>query len=763
VSGPLPAAEATEVIERYCVRCHSDERMTGNLSLEGYDAERAHESAEIGEKMILKLRAGMMPPPGGRRPPADSLLQLVETLESVIDRAAAERPNPGARRFQRLNRAEYERVIHDLLGLEIDAARWLPSDTYLGNFDNLSAAQGLSTTLLEAYLRAATEVSRLAVGMPNAPETTSSYELPVELSQHAWDHIPGAPFGTRGGTVVTHDFPADGEYVFEVVTQFGTGAPDTDVDISIDGRGVAQLALEHGDGGTVPIMTKPIFVRAGQHRVAAAFIRKIDGPYEDRLRPPRWSFTGGEDSRAWANYGITVLAHLRDLRITGPLEAAGVSETESRRRIFTCRPTTPIEARPCAESILSRLATLAYRRPLEPADLDGPMEFFDAGFAQGDFELGVRTGLQAILASPSFLFRLERQSPEAEAGEPYRLADVDLASRLSFFLWGTVPDEELLEIAAGERLSDPSVLEQQVARMLADPRSEALATRFASQWLRLQDAEKNSPDSYLYPDFTAQLRSDMVRETQLLFDHLVREDRSLFEIVTADYTFLNERLARHYGIDGVVGEHFRRVQYPDATRRGVLGQGSMLLLTSMPNRTSPVLRGKWVMEVLMGSPPPPPPPDVPAFETTTAAVAGRLLTTRERMEEHRSNPTCNACHRLMDPIGLALDNFDVTGRWRTRENGMPLDTEGTFYDDTPITSPEDLAAILLSRPLPIGRSFAANMLAFATGRRVEYYDQPTVRAIAREAEANDYRLSSFIMGVVTSDPFRMAIQPTTAP
>jgi hypothetical protein len=533
-----------------------------------------------------------------------------------------------------------------------------------------------------------------------------------------------------------------------------------DIDISIDGQGVAQLALEHGDGGTVPIRTNPIFVRAGQHRVAAAFIRTIDGPYEDRLRRPRWSFTGGEDSRGWANYGITVLPHLNELRVTGPLQPMGVSETETRLRIFTCRPAAPSEERPCAEAILSRLATLAYRRPLTSEDLAGPMEFYDVGAAEGGFEVGVRTGLQSILASPAFIFRLEQISPEAEPGQPYRLADVDLASRLSFFLWGTVPDEELLEIAAAERLSDPGALGQQVERMLADPRSEALATRFASQWLRLQDADKNSPDSYLYPDFTAQLRGDMVRETQLLFDHLVREDQSLFEIITADYTFLNDRLARHYGIPGVVGEHFRRVEYPDATRRGVLGQGSMLLLTSMPNRTSPVLRGKWVMEVLMGAPPPPPPPDVPAFETTTAAVEGRLLTTRERMEEHRSNPTCNACHRLMDPIGLALDNFDVTGRWRMRENGMPLDTEGTFYDDTPITSPEDLTEILLSRPLPIARSFAANMLAFAMGRRVEYYDQPTIRSIAREAAANDYRLSSFIMGVVTSDPFQMAIQPT---
>jgi hypothetical protein len=754
------AADATEVVQRYCVRCHSDERLTGNLSLESFDPESAHEAAEIGEKMILKLRAGMMPPPGGRRPPADSLLQLVETLESVIDEAAALAPNPGSRRFQRLNRAEYQRVVADLLGVEVDAARWLPADTYLGNFDNLSAAQGLSTTLLEAYLRAATEVSRLAVGNADAPATTTSYELSVDVSQHPWDHIEGTPFGTRGGTVVRHDFPADGDYVFEVVTDFGVGAPDTDVDISIDGVGAAQLALEHGDGGTVPIVTPPVFVRAGQHAVAAAFIRTIDGPYEDRLRRPRWSFTGGEDSRAWANYGITVLPHLRELRITGPTAAAGVSETESRRRIFSCHPTTPAEQRACAQSILTRLATQAYRRPVTPEDVAGPLSFYDRGVSEGGFELGVRTGLQAILASPSFIFRLERQSLEAEPGASYRLADVDLASRLSFFLWGTGPDEELLEIAMAERLSDPGVLEQQVRRLLADPRSEALAARFASQWLRLQDADKNSPDSYLYPDFTGQLREDMVRETQLLFDHLVREDRSLFEIITADYTFVNERLARHYGIAGVAGPEFRRVEYADATRRGVLGHGSVLLLTSMANRTSPVLRGKWVLEVLMGAPPPPPPPDVPAFETTQAAAGGRVLTTRERMEEHRANPTCNACHRLMDPIGLSLDNFDVTGRWRIRENGRPLDTAGTFYDDTPLDSPQDLTEVLLSRPLPIARSFAANMLAFATGRRVEYYDQPTIRAIARGAEAEGYRLSAFILGVVASDPFQMARVPT---
>ncbi len=370
--------------------------------------------------------------------------------------------------------------------------------------------------------------------------------------------------------------------------------------------------------------------------------------------------------------------------------------------------------------------------------------------------MGVRTALQAILASPQFIFRLEEQPEGVRTGESYRLSDLDLASRLSFFLWATNPDDELLRVAVEGRLSDPDVLRQQVERMLADPRSEALSTRFAAQWLRLQDTEDNQPEPYLYPDFTGQLREDLVRETELFFDHLVREDGSVFELFTADYTFLNERAARHYGIPGVAGDEFRRVQYPDDSRRGILGHGSVLLLTSMSARTSPVLRGKWVMEVLMGTPPPPPPPNVPAFDDTQSAVEGRRLSTRERLEIHRENPTCNACHRFMDPIGLALDNYDVTGRVRMRENGVPLDTRGTFYDGTDVSTPGELTQVLMKRPTPLLRNFTANLLAYAIGRRVEYFDQPEIRAIAREAEANDYRMSSFILGVVQSAPFQMS-------
>ena len=747
--------ELTDVVQQYCVRCHNQERLTGNLSLETFAVEVADQQAETAEKMILKLRAGLMPPPGARRPEGDTLLTLVETLETVIDATAAARPNPGVRRFQRLNRAEYERVIRDLLALKVDAGRWLPEDTYLGNFDNMSAAQGLSTTLLEAYLRAATEISRLAVGTADALPSSVKYTNPIEVSQHAWDQLEGAPFGTRGGMVITHDFPADGEYVFSVQTLFGRGTGIEDLDFSIDGEGVALLGLENNGASSAPIQTEPIFVPAGQRRVAVAFVRRIEGPYEDRLSPHAWSFVGGEDAQQWANYGITALVHLTDLTITGPNNSRGISETPSREKIFICRPASPDEEQPCAESIISKLASEAYRRPATTADLEGPMSFYTSAAAEGGFELGVRTALQAILASPAFLFRLEREPPQAISGENYRLGDFDLASRLSFFLWGTSPDRELLELADQERLTDPSLLAAQVERMLVDPRSEALATRFAHQWLRLQDAAKNQPEPYFYPDFNRQLGQAMVRETELLFYDLVREDRSLLELFNADYTFVNESLARHYGIPGISGTEFRRVRYPDERRRGLLGHGSVLLLTSMSDRTSPVLRGKWVMEVLMGTPPPPPPPNIPAFDQTENSANGRKRTTRERLELHRANPTCNSCHRFMDPIGLALDNFDVTGKWRIRENGMPIDTRGTFYDGSSVNSLNELTNVLLKRPIPLARNFASNLLAYAIGRRVEYYDQPAIRAIVQEAEVGGYRMSSFIRGVVESVPFRM--------
>ncbi len=599
----------TAVVRQYCWVCHNDALLTGNLSLEGFDVDAAYERAETAERMVSKLRAGMMPPPNAPRPAADTLQALVETLERVVDGAAAADPNPGNRRFQRLNQAEYERVIEDLLGLEIDAGNWLPSDTYLGSFDNLSAAQGLSTTLLEAYLRAAAEISRLAVGNSGAQPSTTTYKQALEASQHAWDHIEGAPYGTRGGVVATHDFPVDGEYVFTVETFLGRGTASEDVDISIDGEGVALLAIEHNGVSSVPIRTEPTFVRGGQRRVSASFIKKVEGPYEDRLSPHEWSLAGGTDSDNWANYGITVLPHLRHMQISGPINPAGVSETASRKKVFRCRPATPIEERSCAESIISRLGSQAFRRPLTSEEMAGLVSFYESGGEEGGFEVGVRTALEAILASPSFVFRFEKAPAGVQTGQTYLLNNLDLASRLSFFLWGRLPDEELVEFASQGKLTLPGGIEQQVERMLADPRSEALATRFASQWLRLQDLEKIQPDPYLYPDYSRQLASAMRRETELFFYDIVRHDRSILDLFTADYTYVNERLARYYGIPSWGSTEFQRVQQPDEHRRGVLGQSSILVLTSLPDRTSPVLRGKWVMEVLLGTPPPPPAPE----------------------------------------------------------------------------------------------------------------------------------------------------------
>ena len=767
---PLSPESQQGIIDQYCAYCHNDVEMSGNMSMSGLDFAHVEESAELAEKMIAKLRLGMMPPAGAPRPEADTVLALVETLESNVDEAARAAPDPGAHRFQRLSRAEYERVIHDLLALDVDAGKWLPADLLMGAFDNQSAAQPFSPTVLDSFLRAADEVARLAVGNPKAVSSTTKHVNPERVSQHAWDRLEGAPFGTRGGIVVTHDFPADGEYFFQVKISQGSGNQTAveDLDISIDGEGVALLMLEHNGGGRkrdgvgisladlearVGIQTEPIFVRAGQRSVSAAFVDLIDGPYEDRFSPVGWSGTHPITSQ---QYGITGLTHVTELWITGPSNVSGVSETASRRKIFICRPTTPAEEeRPCAESILTKLATQAYRRPVTEQDLADLLYFYAEGAAQEGFELGVRKGLQSILVSPEFLFRLERAPASARPGESYRISDVELATRLSFFLWATAPDEELLEVASSGRLSNPAVLEQQVERMLEDPRSETLATRFAHQWLRLEDVGEIWPQAYLYPDFTGQLADALVRETELLFQYLVEEDRPLFELFEADHTFVNGRLAEHYEIEGVYGDEFRRVEYPDNRRRGVLSHGSVLHLTSMSDRTSPVLRGKWVMEVLLGSPPPPPPENVPAFESSPSVAGGRRLNTRERMEVHRENPACNSCHRFMDPIGLALDNFDATGRWRISENMVPLDTRSDFYDGTPIATPTELVDALLARPIPLVRHFTENLLAYSLGRPVEYSDQPTIRAITREAEANEYRMSSFILEVVKSDAFQM--------
>ena len=760
------AVSYNEVIQQYCLRCHGPRRQRGNLTLEAFDVEAAEGNAELAEKIIRKLTARMMPPPGARRPSADTLAGLALELETRIDEAAAANPNPGSRTFQRLNRAEYVASVRDLLGLDVAVDAFLPLDTKSANFDNIADVQMPSATLMQGYLRAASNISRIAVGDPEADATSATYKVSRTASQK--DRVEGAPFGTRGGVSVIHNFPADGKYVFQIYPHpspegelFGRNSLNEQIEVSIDGERVAIVNLDRwmseSDAGGFTILTDSIDVRAGARRVTAAFVRRFEGVEDDLITPIDNTLA---DTQIGLSYGVTTLPHLQRFTIVGPFEVTGISETPTRRAIFTCRPLAPDEVRPCAESIISRLAAKAYRRPVNTRDLASLMNFFDRGAAEGGagggFEGGIRTALQAVLASPHFVFRMEETPGNVSPGEVYPISDNDLASRLSFFLWGAPPDSELIALADRGRLSRPNVLTAQARRMLADRRSDALATRFAGQWLRLQDLDKIHPDALSFPYYDQKLAEAMHRETELFFTHLVREDRSVLELLTADYTFVNERLARHYGIPDVTGSAFRRVSYPDDKRRGILGHGSVLVMTSLGDRTSPVIRGKWVMEVLLGTPPPPPPPGVPDLDATDGDQDGKMLTTRERMELHRANTTCRSCHRFMDPIGLALDNFDATGKWRIKENGVPLDTRGELYDGTPLTSPGDLREALLTLRESVLRNFTANLLAYGLGRRAEYYDMPRVRAITREAGTQGNRMSAFILGVVNSPAFTMA-------
>ncbi len=747
------AQSVSPIIKQYCVLCHNDIILQGGMSLQHFDADHPELNLVIAEKMILKLRAGMMPPQEAPRPDRETLQQLAKSIEIKLDRASRKRNDPGTRPFQRLNRAEYAQQIKDVLGLTVNPAEWLPEDQISASFDNIADVQTMSPTAITAYLTAASDIARRAIGQSNAPTLAKTYTNSPSVSQHEWEPVEGAPYGTRGGISALHNFPADGDYIFKMGFMSGWGERYHDIDISVDGERLAVVQY----GGEIdfqgrkkfPMETNPVFVRAGERRITATFIRQMEGPYEDLIRPNDWSLTGTETS-----YGTTSLPHLIRLTIEGPYNPTGVSETRTRKQIFTCRPTTAAEEVPCAQKILSQLATKAYGRTASQDDIKALLDFYSMGAEDGGFEIGVRTALEAILSSPHFLLRMEREPSQVAPGDVYTLDDMALAKRLSFFIWGTNPDAELLELANRGKLSRNRILKAQVLRMLVDPRSEALATRFASLWLRLQDLEKVEPDAFWFPNYSQQLMTAMRRETELFFYNLVREDRSILELYNANYSFMNERLAQHYGIPNVLGEEFRRVEYTNDQRHGILGHGSILVQTSLGNRTSPVLRGKWVLEVLLGAPPPPPPPGIPDLEETVGSESGRILTTRERLEMHRSNPVCAACHRLMDPIGLALDNFDVTGKWRIRENDSPLDTRSIFYDGTPIATPADLSQKLLQRPIPLVRQFTQNLMAFGLGRRIEAKDQPTIRKIVAAAEKNDYRMSSFVLNVVMSDEFR---------
>ncbi len=757
----LGVAAQTQMVKEYCATCHSERGKAGGLSLAGFDAAAVVEQAPVVEKMIRKLRAGMMPPASARRPEPAAIAALASAFETRIDQHAALNPNPGSRPSQRLNRAEYQRAVRDLLGIEVDITAFLPADTISDGFDNVADSQVISTALMEGYLRAASQISRLAVGDPNASASTTTWKVPRTQSQMRY--VEGAPLGTRGGLSVTHVFPADGDYVFKVLLHSGPtgdlfGGPyaGEQIDISVNGERVAVLdinpRMNEQDPNGLNMMTPPIHVTAGPQRVSAAFIARFDGPVDDLMMPVEHTLA---DTNIGEVFGTTALPHVRDFAITGPMKVTGVSDTLSRRRVFSCRPTSSAEERGCAEQIVRRLATQAYRATVGAEDFAALMAFYDQGQQKGDFESGVRLAVQAILASPRFLFRMEQVPATVRAGQTYRIADLDLASRLSFFLWGAMPDEELTRAASQGQLRNPAAFEKQVRRMLADQRAEALSTRFASQWLRLQDVRQVRPDHHFYSYWDTTLSEAMVRETELFFDSLVRGDRSLMELLTADYTFVNERLAKHYGIPNVLGSDFRRVTLPDPNRRGVLGQGSVLLLTSIADRTSPVLRGKWVMEVLLASPPPPPPPNVPALDDSVkSTVGGRMLSTRGRMEEHRKNPACNSCHRVIDPLGLALENFDATGAWRIKDNGVPIDAAGDLYDGTKMDGPIGLRQALLKHADLVKLSFTESLMTYALGRRVEPFDMPTVRAIVADAGRNDDRISSFILGVVKSPAFQ---------
>jgi hypothetical protein len=763
------AAPQPDIVKQYCIGCHSEKGKAGGLSLVAFDASHADQDAEVAERMIRKLRAGMMPPPGSRRPEGDVLKTFAGSLETRIDAAAAAHPNPGHRVFQRLSRAEYARSVSDLLDVDVDVNAFLPPDTISAGFDNIADAQAMSPTLMEGYLRAASKTASIAVGDRTASPTEVTVKVPRTQSQMR--HIEGTPWGTRGGLSMMHTFPADGDYTFRVMLHsiptgglYGSVASRNEqIEVAINGERVALLDIDYRmdekDAAGMNITTPRIHVKAGPQHITAAFVQRFEGPVDDLVAPIDYTLADTESGDA---VGLTALPHVRDFSITGPFTVTGVSDTPSRRKIFVCRPLSASEEIPCARRIVSQLAGQAYRRTPSGEDVESLMTFFAEAGAAGqnhvrDFESGIRAVVQALLASPQFLFRLEEMPAGARPGENYRVTDADLASRLSYFLWATGPDAELMKAAANGTLHQPAVIEKQVRRMLADARADALSTRFASQWLRLQDVDKIKPDALLYPSFDNTLAESYKRETERFFNSIVREDRNILDLLNADYTFVNERTAKVYRIPNITGEELQRVTVEDPNRRGLLGQGSVLMQTSIADRTSPVQRGKWIMEVLLGSPPPAPPPNVPPLEDTKSATdSGKTLSVRERMEEHRKNPACASCHRVIDPLGLSLDNFDVVGAWRIKDNGVNVDTTGKLYDGTELTGPVSLRQALLGHSDTIIRNFTDNLLAYALGRRVEYYDQPAVRAIVKKAAQSDYRFSSFVMGIVNSAAFQMS-------
>jgi mono/diheme cytochrome c family protein len=764
-ASPAGSESAQVLVTQYCVTCHSARLKSGGLVLESLNLARVADDPEVWEKVARKVRAGLMPPPGARRPHGDALLQMVTWLEGTLDHAALERPFAGRPLLHRLNRAEYQNAVRDLLALDVDAAALLPPDDSAFGFDNISDVLGVSPSLQERYLGAAARIGALAMGDPATRPGSDTYRVPQDLSQN--QHVEGLPLGTVGGLRVQHMFPLDAEYQFDTKLYRtnlnivrGLQYP-SEFEIAIDGRPVHRVTIG-GMDDLEKMFDKPtdtgdaverrmrvrVKVPAGPHVVTAAFIDNMGVKDAVRLQP---FLRASADNFDWAGW-----PHIQTFTVAGPFGGpfgpAASGDTPSRREILRCRPGSRGEERRCAEQILGRLARRAYRQPIGASELAPILEFYDAGRAQGTFESGIQHGLQRILASPRFVFRVEHDADGAAPGAIHPVSDIELASRLSFFVWSSIPDEALLMEAERGALSRPAVLEQQVRRMLADRRAAALVSNFAGQWLHLRNVRSILPNSDEFPDFDDNLRQAFRRETELLFDSVLREDRSVVDLLRADYTFVNERLARHYGIPNIYGSRFRRVPVADEARRGLLGHGSILAVTSHAERTSPVLRGKWVLENLLGLPVPPPPPDVPSLDTNGS---GTPKTLREQLAEHRASPVCASCHRVMDPVGLALENFDAVGAWRTREAGGPIDASGELADGTVINGVAQLREAIVRRPDLFVSTFTEKLLIYALGRGLDARDMPAVRTIVRDAARADYRMSAIVLGVVRSVPFRM--------
>jgi cytochrome c551/c552 len=719
------------LLNQYCVGCHNEKLKTAGLMLDKLDLAHPGQEPETWEKVVRKLRAGMMPPAGMPRPNRATLDSWTAKLETELDRAAAAKPNPGSTGLHRLNRTEYTNAIRDLLALDVDEATVLPADDSSEGFDNIADALAVSPALIERYVAAAGKISRLAVGNMLITPSTVTYRAPSDFSQV--EHVEGLPLGTRGGLLVRHNFPLDAEYAIKVRARSagigvgGVGPSGEELEVVLNGERV-KLATS----GTIDAR---IAVKAGPQEIGAAYVRKS---------PP-----GADD--IWQTFAGS--SSVSSIAITGPLNPAGPGDTPSRRKIFVCRPSAEADETACARQILSTLALRAYRQPPSGADLDTLLSFYQAGRKNGSFDSGVEQALARVLVDPRFVFRFEREPAGIAAGSVYRVSDLELASRLSFFLWSSIPDQELLDLAVQGKLHEPPVLEKQTLRMLKDPRSEALVTNFGGQWLYLRELKSARPDARGFND---NLRQAFRRETELLLESILREDRSVVDLLNADYTYVNQDLARHYGIPGVKGTRFRRVALQDENRRGLLGQSSFLLVTSVANRTSPVARGKWVLENLLGTPAPLPPPNVPPLKENEGAQ--QPTSVRQRMEEHRNNPVCAACHKIMDPIGFSLENFDLIGTWRATEGGSPIDASGQLVDGTKLDGPASLRQALLSRSDVFVRTMTEKLLTYGTGRALKYYDMPVVRSIARDAAKNDNRFSSLISGIVKSDPFQMRMK-----